>query len=137
VATKRKFKSDAFEAIHSSASAMYKVGAIGKPTTRSFDASCLRYPSNKMTKFRMYSLNVVKSACGPRLAEYVKNKTGAGSPAKREHDMRTDLHSYRFVRPQKGLLFLREGGVFLYRPPDPLAECAGARKANCECCGCR
>jgi DNA-binding transcriptional regulator YiaG len=28
MAAKRKFKSDAFEAIHSSASAMYKVGAI-------------------------------------------------------------------------------------------------------------
>jgi DNA-binding transcriptional regulator YiaG len=27
---KRKFKSDAFEAIHSSASAIYKVGAIDK-----------------------------------------------------------------------------------------------------------
>ena len=32
MATKRKFKNDAFEAIHSSASAMYKVGAIDKAT---------------------------------------------------------------------------------------------------------
>ena len=39
--TKRKYKSDAFEAIHSSASAMFKVGAIDKATMRSFDASCL------------------------------------------------------------------------------------------------
>ena len=41
---KRKFKSDAFEAIHSSASAMYKVGAIDKTTMRKFDASCLTSP---------------------------------------------------------------------------------------------
>ena len=42
--TKRKYKSDAFEAIHSSASAMFKVGAIDKATMRSFDASCLSVP---------------------------------------------------------------------------------------------
>jgi putative transcriptional regulator len=38
---KRKFKSDAFEAIHSSASAMFKVGAIDKATMREFDEICL------------------------------------------------------------------------------------------------
>ena len=42
--TKRKFKSKAFEAIHSSASAMHKVGAIDQTTMRSFDASCLASP---------------------------------------------------------------------------------------------
>jgi putative transcriptional regulator len=44
MARKRKFKSDAFEAIHSSASAMYKIGAIDKVTMRQFDASCLTSP---------------------------------------------------------------------------------------------
>jgi putative transcriptional regulator len=44
MATKRKFKSKAFEAIHSSASAMHKVGAIDQTTMRSFDASCLASP---------------------------------------------------------------------------------------------
>jgi len=39
--TKPKFKSDAFGAIHSSASALAKVGAIDKITMRSFEASCL------------------------------------------------------------------------------------------------
>jgi putative transcriptional regulator len=38
---KRKFKSDAFEAIHSSASALFKVGAIDKATMRDFDETCL------------------------------------------------------------------------------------------------
>jgi putative transcriptional regulator len=39
--TKRKYKSDLSEAIHSSASAMYRVGAIDKATMRGFDVSCL------------------------------------------------------------------------------------------------
>ena len=38
---KPKFKSDAFEAIHSSAQALFKVGGINKTTLRNFDASCL------------------------------------------------------------------------------------------------
>ncbi len=42
--TRRKFRSDAFEAIHSSASALLKVGAISKDTMRSFDDSCLAVP---------------------------------------------------------------------------------------------
>jgi putative transcriptional regulator len=42
--TKRKFKSDAFEAVHSSATALYKVGAIDKTTMKHFDKSCLTAP---------------------------------------------------------------------------------------------
>jgi len=42
--TKRKFKSDAFEAIHSSASALLEVGAIDKTTMRQFDDTCLVAP---------------------------------------------------------------------------------------------
>ena len=38
---KSKYKSDAFEAIHSSASALFKIGAIDKTTMRDFDDSCL------------------------------------------------------------------------------------------------
>jgi putative transcriptional regulator len=44
MATKSKFKSDAFEAIHSSASAMFRIGAIDKATMREFDESCLARP---------------------------------------------------------------------------------------------
>ena len=40
-----KFKSDAFEAIHSSAAALFEVGAIDKATMRSFDESCLAVPA--------------------------------------------------------------------------------------------
>jgi len=41
MAKKSKFKSGAFEAIHTSATAMLKVGAIDKATMRSFDISCI------------------------------------------------------------------------------------------------
>lgn len=41
---KRKFKSDAFEAIHSAAAGMYRVGTIDKATMRHFDESCLTTP---------------------------------------------------------------------------------------------
>lgn len=42
--TKNKFKSEAFEAIHSSASALLNVGAIDKTTMRQFDDTCLSIP---------------------------------------------------------------------------------------------
>ena len=41
---KKRFKSYAFEAIHSSASALRSVGAIDKATMRSLDESCLSVP---------------------------------------------------------------------------------------------
>lgn len=44
MATKRKYKSRAFDAIHSAAGALQKVGAISKSTMRDFDASCLSVP---------------------------------------------------------------------------------------------
>lgn len=40
--TKRKYKSDAFEAIHTSATALQRVGAISKTTLREFDETCLK-----------------------------------------------------------------------------------------------
>ncbi len=43
--TKHKFKSDAFEAMHSSAQALFKVGAIGKTTLRQYDESCPSVPA--------------------------------------------------------------------------------------------
>ena len=41
---KNKFKSNAFEAIHTSAQALRKVGAIDQTTMRKFDESCLEIP---------------------------------------------------------------------------------------------
>lgn len=37
----RKYKSDAYEAIHSAVEGMYRAGTIDKATMRDFDASCL------------------------------------------------------------------------------------------------
>jgi len=45
MATKRKFKSDAFEAIHSAVEGMYQAGTIDKETMRSFDESCIMTPA--------------------------------------------------------------------------------------------
>ena len=39
--SRKKYKSDAFEAIHQSAAALHKIGVIGKETMREFDSSCL------------------------------------------------------------------------------------------------
>jgi putative transcriptional regulator len=43
--TSRKYKTDAFEAIHSAVSGMYRAGTISKATLREFDASCLAVPA--------------------------------------------------------------------------------------------
>lgn len=45
MATKRKFKSDAFEAIHSAVEGMYAAGTIDKETMRTFDETCLVVPA--------------------------------------------------------------------------------------------
>ncbi|HEY1935588.1 MAG TPA: DNA-binding transcriptional regulator [Acetobacteraceae bacterium] len=45
VTAKRKFKSGAFDAIHTSASALRRIGAIDKATMREFDESCLTVPA--------------------------------------------------------------------------------------------
>jgi putative transcriptional regulator len=41
---RRRFKSDAFEAIHSAVASMYRAGTINKATMRDFDQSCLAAP---------------------------------------------------------------------------------------------
>ncbi len=43
--TKPRFKSDAFAAIHASATALRGVGAIDQTTMRKLDASCLATPT--------------------------------------------------------------------------------------------
>lgn len=42
---KRKFKSDAFEAIHSAVEGMYAAGTIDKETMKTFDETCLSAPA--------------------------------------------------------------------------------------------
>jgi putative transcriptional regulator len=86
--TKPKFKSDAFEAIHSSARALFKVGAIDKATLRNFDESCLVAPCemNPKTIKEIRELNQVSQ---PVFARYLntsestiqKWETGAKHPS--------------------------------------------------------
>ena len=50
---KRKFKTDAFAAIHESALALHGVGAIDKATMRKFDESCIaKTPTFEATQIK-------------------------------------------------------------------------------------
>lgn len=88
MATKRKFKSDAFEAIHSSASAMYKVGAIDKTTMRRFDESSLTTPPT-LRPAQIKKLRLRLRVSQPVFARYLntsestieKWETGAKQPS--------------------------------------------------------
>ena len=67
MATNTKYKAGAFEAIHASASALHKVGAINKSTMRSFDERCLATPTqiNPKQIKKMRELNhVSQPVCG-------------------------------------------------------------------------
>jgi putative transcriptional regulator len=85
---KRKFKSDAFEAIHSSASALLKAGAISKNTMRSFDKSCLAVPE-QLNPRQIKKLRESNRVSQPVFARYLntsestvqKWETGAKRPS--------------------------------------------------------
>ena len=70
MATKTKYKAGAFEAIHASAGALHKVGAINKTTMRSFDDRCLATPAEIKPKQikQMRELNHVSQ---PIFARYL------------------------------------------------------------------
>jgi putative transcriptional regulator len=42
--TKRQYKSDAFEAIHSAVAGMHRAGTIDKTTMKDFEAACVASP---------------------------------------------------------------------------------------------
>jgi putative transcriptional regulator len=67
---KPKYKSDAFEAIHSSASAMFRVGAIDKETMREFDESCLAVPAPKEPR-RIKQIRESQHVSQPVFARYL------------------------------------------------------------------
>ncbi len=88
MATRRKFRSDAFAAIHSSATALHKAGAIDKATMRDFDASCLIVPAS-ITPTKIKQLRVRNKVSQPVFARYLntsestveKWETGAKKPS--------------------------------------------------------
>jgi putative transcriptional regulator len=46
----RRYKSEAFEAVHSAVEGMYRAGTIDKATMREFDDSCLSVPAKMEPK---------------------------------------------------------------------------------------
>jgi putative transcriptional regulator len=70
MAAKPKFKSDLSEAIHSSASALFGVGAIDKATMREFDESCLSVPA-KMEPRRIKRIRESQKVSQPVFARYL------------------------------------------------------------------
>src|ERR1700688_1838248 len=88
MATKRKFKSEAFEAIHSSASALQKVGATDKATMRRFDEASLAVPV-KLKPAQIKQLRERNHVSQPVFARYLntsestveKWETGAKRPS--------------------------------------------------------
>jgi putative transcriptional regulator len=66
----RKFKSDAFEAIHSSVSGMYRAGTIDKATMREFDESCLSVPT-QMKPERIKRIREKQRVSQPVFARYL------------------------------------------------------------------
>ncbi len=88
MSAKRKFKSDAFEAIHASAQALFKAGVIGKSTLRDFDETCLSVPS-RIKPQQIKKLRETNHVSQPVFARYLntsestiqKWETGAKRPS--------------------------------------------------------
>ncbi|KQT69650.1 MULTISPECIES: helix-turn-helix domain-containing protein [unclassified Aureimonas] len=86
--TKSKFKSDAFEAIHSSAAGMFRAGTIDKATMRHFDESCLSVP-RAIEPAEIKQLREANHVSQPVFARYLntsestieKWETGAKKPS--------------------------------------------------------
>ena len=68
--TNRKYKSDAFEAIHSSVSGMYRAGTIDRATMREFVASCLSVPT-QMEPRRIKRIREAQRVSQPVFARYL------------------------------------------------------------------
>jgi len=70
MATKNKFKSDASEAIQSSAAMLHKVGALDKATMRDFDARHLVVPT-EIEPARIKQLREANNVSQPVFARYL------------------------------------------------------------------
>lgn len=86
--SRSKYKSDTFAAIHASARALHRVGAIDKATMRDFDASCLAVPP-AFTPADIQHLREANNVSQPVFARYLntsestveKWETGAKRPS--------------------------------------------------------
>jgi putative transcriptional regulator len=68
--TKTKYKTDAFAAIHASASALHEIGAINKTTMRGFDAACLTAPAELKPR-QIKKLRELNQVSQPIFARYL------------------------------------------------------------------
>lgn len=66
----KKYRSDAFAAIHETMEALHEVGAIGKQTMREFDESCLT-PALPMSPDRIRALREREHLSQPVFALYL------------------------------------------------------------------
>lgn len=88
MSNKRKFKSEAFEAIHSAAAGMLRVGTIDKTTMKRFDESCLTVPP-PIEPAQIKRLREANNVSQPVFARYLntsestveKWETGAKRPS--------------------------------------------------------
>lgn len=88
MATKRKFKSDAFEAVHRAVEGMFAAGTIGKETMRTFDEDCLVIPQ-ELSPGEIKALREKNHVSQPVFARYLntsqstvqKWETGAKRPS--------------------------------------------------------
>lgn len=86
--TRSKYKTDAFAAIHSSASALHKIGAINKTTMRGFDVACLAAPA-ELKPQQIKKIRELNQVSQPIFARYLntsestvqKWETGAKRPS--------------------------------------------------------
>ena len=70
MANTRKYKSGAFEAIHSAVSGMYRAGSIDKATMRRFDETCLAKPPAMDAK-RIQRIREKQKVSQPVFARYL------------------------------------------------------------------
>jgi len=73
--TRRKFNSDAFEAIHSAVAGMHRAGTVDKVTMREFDALCLAAPQ-PLTPEEIKALRERHHLSQPVFARYLNTSEG-------------------------------------------------------------
>jgi putative transcriptional regulator len=67
---KKKYKSDAFEAIHTTIEAMYRAGTVDKATMLNFDESCLVAPET-MAPAEIKKIREKQKVSQPVFARYL------------------------------------------------------------------
>lgn len=98
---KKNYRSDAFVAIHSSAAALLKVGAINKSTMRNFDESCIS-STLEFSALQIQKLRKANKVSQPVFARYLntsestveKWETGAKRPSGMALKLLTIVHKH-------------------------------------------